>query len=296
MKLLSTVYQLNHLTDILAHADGVILGHASIGTRLTQSFSIQALTKAIQTVKKMNKEVFIQANRIFNDSELAVFRTVVSNLPLSSIDGIIIADLGAYGVLSHLGYADKVVYNPETLITNVYDFNYYATFGIKGVYVAKEITLEDIERIGTEKKQTLFMVGHGHLNMFYSKRQLIDTYATFQEIKDHHFHNSQHLRLIEETRPEENYPVLEDDAGTHVFRSQVFSCLDDLKTLEPIVDYLIIDTIFKDDAYAMKVLPMYQKENPDETIIVKIKQTYQESWDQGFLYKKTIYKTRGNHD
>ena len=45
----------------------------------------------------------------------------------------------------------------------------------------------------------MFMVGHGHLNMFYSKRQLIDTFMTYQE-SDNPFHNLQDLKIVEENR------------------------------------------------------------------------------------------------
>ncbi|MFA6800679.1 MAG: U32 family peptidase, partial [Acholeplasmataceae bacterium] len=181
----------------------------------------------------------------------------------------------------------KLIYNPETLMTNYYDFNFLVPTGIFGVFIAKEITLDDIKMIADKKQTKLFMVGHGHLNMFYSKRQLIKNYMDFIN-QENYLHNKQTIKLIEEKRKDEPYPILEDLAGTHVFRSQVFDSIDYLDVLSPIVDYLVIDTIFKDDDYAIEILKMYkhQKGLSKEELMKK----YDEIWDHGFFFKKTLYK------
>lgn len=291
MKIIATLYDSKHLEAILNVSDGIILGNDKVGTRLTHSFSLEEICQMIEITKNLKKEVFIQANQMFNDVQLDFFKTWISSLPLNTIDGVVVGDLGAFRVLSKLGYAEKAIYNPETLMTNIYDFNFLKDAGIKGVYVAKEITLEDIQMIASKKSYQLFMVGHGHLNMFYSKRQLIHNFMDYQD-KPHTFHNQQNLKIIEETRDHEAYPILEDDAGTHVFRSHVFASLDHLDTLKHIVDYMIIDTLFKDDQYALQVLPMYKNETKDEHAISSIQASYDETWDDGFFYKKTIYKAK----
>ncbi|PKK92856.1 MAG: hypothetical protein CVV61_07620 [Tenericutes bacterium HGW-Tenericutes-6] len=291
MKFLATIYDINSIKDILAYADGIILGHRSIGTRLTHSFEKDEIIEAISITKSLHKEVFIQANQLFMDDELLLFEAFIKELPLKDVKGIVVADLGAYRVLKKLGFVEKVIYNPETLLTNHYDFNFLKQDHILGVYVAKEITLRDLEEIGSKKAYHMFMVGHGHLNMFYSKRQLIKTYTEYID-KENLYHNTQNLKIIEETRDHEAYPILEDDAGTHVFRSKVFSSLDYQNELSSFVDYLVFDSIFKDDAYQKKVLALYRNQAHKETIIKDIQDAYQEAWDEGFFFKKTIYKSK----
>jgi putative protease len=163
---------------------------------------------------------------------------------------------------------------------------------ILGAYLAKEITLEDIAYIANQKKLKLFMVGHGHLNMFYSKRQLIDNFMHFNE-DENLYHNRQDMKIIEENRKDEAYPILEDRAGTHVFRSKVFSSLAYIDQLKNLIDYLVIDSIFKDDLYALKVSKLYQKQVATPSEIIEIQEAYKEIWDEGFFYKKTIYKQKG---
>lgn len=137
------------------------------------------------------------------------------------------------------------------------------------------------------------MVGHGHLNMFYSKRQLIENFMHYTE-SENLYHNRQDLKIVEENRKEDPYPILEDKAGTHVFRSQVLSSLTHLSELKEFIDYLVVDTLFKDDDYALSVLKMYKNENEDSELINKIRKDYHEIWDEGFYFKKTIYKHKGS--
>jgi putative protease len=286
MKILTTLYNIDHI-DLLNHADGFLIGNDAYGTRLTHSFSIDEIKEAIDKTHHLNKSLFLVANQMFDDAMVSSFKTWIKNFELDKITGIIVADVGSYYALQKEGLGDKVIYNPETLMTNYYDFNFLVPTGIFGVFIAKEITLEDIKIIANKKQTKLFMVGHGHLNMFYSKRQLINNYMDFIH-QENNLHNKQTLKIIEEKRSESPYPILEDQGGTHVFRSEVFDSLDYLDELKPYVDYLVIDSIFKDDQYAKEMIDMYK--GLPSLSKEEIQRKYDETWDHGFFFKKTIYK------
>jgi putative protease len=286
MKILTTLYDINHI-EKLSHADGYLIGNNEYATRLTHSFSIEEINQAIDQANNLDKDIFLLANQMFDDNMITSFKTWIKALHMEKLTGIIVADVGSYYALKKEGLGEKIIYNPETLMTNYYDFNFLVPTGIYGVFIAKEITLEDIKMIADKKQTKLFMVGHGHLNMFYSKRQLIDNYMHFIG-EENHLHNKQSLKIIEEKRSESPYPILEDKGGTHVFRSEVFDSLDYLNELEPYVDYLVIDTIFKDDAYAKEIIGLYKKQ--ENMSIEDIQKAYDETWDHGFFFKKTIYK------
>lgn len=292
MKLLTTLFDLNQMKNLSAYVDGFLIGNDQFGTRLTKSHPIQDMQIAIKNAKFLKKEIFLICNQMYTDDQLESFKSFISQFDLDLISGVIVSDIGAIQLLKRLGYVHKAIYNPETLLTNSYDVNFLVDEHIYGAYIAKEITLEDIKEIADTKKLKLFMVGHGHLNMFYSKRQLIDNFMHFNE-EENIYYNRQDLKIIEENRKEDPYPILEDQAGTHVFRSQVFSSLYHLEELSPIIDYLVIDSIFKDDMYAMTIAALYKERLIDEELIEDLKTSYQEVWDEGFLYKKTIYKNKG---
>lgn len=295
MKILTTIYELKNIEKLSAVADGFLVSFDQFGTRLTKSFSLDDLKKIIEVSNKLKKEVFLNANQIFTDEKLDLFKKFLKKLPINELSGIIVADLGAYQVLADLDLNSKIVYNPETLLTNSYDFNFLAKNKIKGAYVAKELTIKNILDIGRNKQYEMFMLAHGHLSMFYSKRQLINNYTRFNEI-DNNYHNKQDLKLVEKNRKDDPYPILEDNAGTHVFRSQVFNSFNYLRELRGVIDYFVVDSIFKDDNYALEVLSMYYCNKLDETVKENLQRNYNEIWDDGFFNTKTIYKQKGNEN
>lgn len=291
MKILITLYDIKNINSLSQFVDGFIIGNQMFAARLTHSFDVDEINNGIKLAKELDKEIFLQANQMLDDDLLDKLSLFLDQIHTNDLTGIIVTDIGSVMRLKAKGLSDKAIYNPETLLTNQYDFNFLKKEGILGAYIAKEITLTDVLEISKQKEIKLFMVGHGHLNMFYSKRQLIHNFMEYQHLKNT-FHNKQNLKLVEEQRTEQPYPILEDMAGTHVFRSEVFSSLDYLDTLNGHIDYLVIDTIFKDDLYAKKVSELYRYKSKDQKKIKDIKALYKENWDSGFFYKKTVYKTR----
>ncbi len=294
MKKLITIHALDAIEKLHPLTDGYIIGNKRFGARLTTSFDVNEINMAIKLAQSFNKDIFLIVNRIFDDQDCEEFKVWLSDIDVNGLTGIIVADVGAITVLNELGFVDKCVYHPETLLTNQYDTNIFASEGILGAFVAKEITLEEIRHIGFTRKLKLFMMGHGYLDMFYSKRQLIGTFTTKAQI-EHTFHDKKNLTLIEAKRDNEPYPILEDDAGTHVFRYNVFHSDQYLDVLKDAIDYLVIDTIFHDDEYAKDVLDYYL--NPTEEKMKAIQDAYHETWDEAFLHKPTMYKVKGvNND
>ena len=290
MHLIATLFKLNRLNDILNVADGLIIGHAQFGTRLTNAFELDEIIRISNQTKRQKKALFLMANQMMDDEQLQAFDAFIKSLPIDHFKGIVVADLGAVMVLKSLGLQHLAIYHPETLHTNMHDFNFLSRLSVFGAFVAKEIVLEDIITIAQNKKHNLFITGHGHLNMFYSKRHLIKNFTEYAKISKA-FENNQQLKIIESERDDSPYPILEDLAGTHVFRCEVLSSYDVLDQLKKHVDYMIIDAIFKDDDYTIDIIKLYQNKVKDHTLEIKrLQDKYKETWDDGFYNKKTVYK------
>lgn len=284
MKKLITIFNIEDIKNLHDKVDGFIFGNNNYGTRLASNFSIADIVVLLKEINLYQKEAFILANKMLFDSDLKPFQVFLESLPMHLVTGIIVGDIGAFNLLKKMGHQEKVIYNPETLLTNIYDFNMLSAENIYGAYVSKEITLADTIQIAKNKKIKMFLVGHGHLNMFYSKRKLLHNYETFYEL-DNDFQDNYKLTIKEETRLE-NYPILEDNSGTHVFRSYVKNSLNEIEELEKYIDYFVYDTIFKDSKYNEMILDVYNNKIDKKVIQEK----YNEKWDSGFYYTKTIYK------
>jgi len=288
MKFITTLHKYENLDSILEVADGIILGQAQFAKTLTNDF--KSLTNdIIHKVHHCQKEVFLLLNKIFTDKELKLVKDYLKGLPVDKITGFIGADIGLLSVMDELGLTDKFVYNPETLLTNDVDFNDLSSAHIKGAFVSKEITLEDILEIGQLKKYDLFYFGHGHMSMFYSKRQMLQTFKDYKN-EANNLHQDQNLRLSEAKRLDETYPILEDDAGTHVFRGHIFNSFKALDALSSVVDYFVVDSLFLDDNYATKIILMYREGIIDKTLI----ETYKQTLHDGFLFDESTIKGEKN--
>lgn len=289
MKKLVTLFDIQSIQSLSQYADGFIVGQDQVSTRITRSFSSDDIIKASLLAKSLGKSFYIMMNRMLHNKDAHHYETFINEVDSDAITGYMIGDIGIASILKSKGIESKAVYNPETLLANQYDVFYYKELNFDGVFLAKEITLEDIIEIGQNRPYHLYMYIHGYLNMFYSKRQLIEAYFENQGVKNL-YHNKRDLKVVEEKRPDFVYKALEDEAGTHIFREHVLCGLDYLDDLKNSVDYIVFDTIFHDDQYALDVLKYY--ETKDEAIKTHLMDTYQEPWDHGFLFKKTVYKPK----
>lgn len=287
MKILTTIHDIHNIEKLSQVADGFLIGQKSFAKHLTADFT-NNLNEVIVKINELNKEVYIQFNRMYTNEELIMIDSVLSSLDLNKITGFMSADIGLLPVFKKHGILEKFVYNPETLLTNYFDFNYLKQDGILGAFVSKEITAKDILTIGKHKEIKLFMFGHGHMSMFYSKRKILSLYTDYMK-KDRIYENRDDLRLKEPKRDNETYPVMQDDAGTYVFRGHVLSSLDHMNELREVVDYLVIDTLFQSDLYAYDVMKLY-KDGATLEEVTLIKEKYEEIWHEGFLTEKTLIK------
>lgn len=288
MKILTTLHGMKHISDLSQWADGFIISFKSYSKSVTYDFTNEII-ETLNLIKDNKREVFINFNKMYTDQEIIELSKFINTLPIKSIDGFIFADLGLLNMFKELNITEGLVYNPETLLTNPFDFNYLKEDGFYGGVVSRDITLDDIISIGKKKNMKLFYQGHGHTTMFYSKREIL---SSFNEVLDGKLilKDEKTLKLKEKNRRTELFPILEDDSGTHVYRGYVLATNNYINQLKEVVDYLMIDTIFKDDLYAKKVLPIYKENINSEIIKMELEAEYKEEWHDGLLFNKTTIK------
>ncbi len=285
MKYLVTLHNKDNLTNLL-HADGYIIGNSLFSVRLTNSFEPIEINEIIKFANDNKKDIFLSLNKMFYDEDFLKLDNFLNLINIKDLTGIIASDLGLVHFLIEKGLNNKIIWEGESLTTNQFDFNFLHEFNILGSFVAKEITIEDIIDIGKNKKHKLFLTGHGYFSMFYSKRKLISNFSEHYNLNLSCDNNKYHLEEL--ARVGEKYPILEDNDGTHVFRSRVTNSFNVLNELEEVVDYFVINSLFKDDLYTIKVLSLYQN-GYNKTILNDIKEKYNETWDDGFYTTKTVY-------
>src|SRR5690606_10395035 len=99
-------------------------------------------------------------------------------------------------------------------------------------------------------------------NIYHSKRKLVKHYLTHagRELEPVHQEDGKILFLIEKERPDERYPIIEDENGTYIMSSEDFCMLEILDELmEHRIDAFYIESILKSREYNETVVRMYRQ-------------------------------------
>lgn len=291
MKLAVTPLGITGIKDLSAcGADIFFIGNSSFGNRLVHSFSTLEITEANNLIKSLNKEIYIVMNLIVHNENLKSLKEFLDFIKELDVDGIIFGDLAVYQLAKKIDIENKLIYSPETLNTNFYDPIFWSKQGIKGLTISKEITLEDIKQISKDKKLEISLIGHGHLNMFHSRRPLIENFFKYTNKEYDEYIENRNLRVVEEIR-NESYPIFQDNHGTHIFRDKSLESYQEVNILSEYLDIFIIDGIFKDNKYLIKTLKHYKEllDGNSDMDAKSISKLYEGNHDSGFLYKKTVY-------
>ncbi len=291
LKLAVTPFNVSSIKQLSKHgADVFIIGNEEYANRLVHSFSMVEITDAVTEIKQEQKEVYISVNLILHNADIKPVSDFLDFIAKLDVDGIIFADLGIYIIAKKKGLESKLIYNPETLNTSSYDPIYWGKKNIKGLTISREITLEDIQEICEDSPIEISLIGHGHLNMFHSRRPLIENFFKYTKEEYETFINNRNLRIVEEIR-NEAYPIFQDNHGTHIFREKALESYKEMTILKKHLDVFFIDGIFKDTNYLLDTLKNYHAllEKDNLEFAEKLTKIYQKDHDSGFLYKKTVY-------
>ncbi len=289
MKLAVTPFGLNGIKELSSNGTDIFLiGNSSFGNRLVYSFSTLEITDANNLIKSLNKEIYIVMNMIVHNANLKSLKEFLDFIKKLDVNGIIFGDLAVYQLAKNIGIENKLIYSPETLNTNYYDPIFWRKQGIKGLTISKEITLEDVKQISKDKLIEISLIGHGHLNMFHSRRPLIENFFKYTNKEYEDYIENRNLKVVEEIR-NESYPIFQDNHGTHIFRDKSLESFKEVNILSDYLDVFIIDGIFKDNMYLNKTVKYYNDLLNNIGNAEDISKLYEGAHDSGFLYKKTVY-------
>ena len=291
MKLAVTPFDLVSIKELAqAGAEIFILGNDEHANRLVHSFSVEELTEAKDIISSLGKGMYLSMNGILHNENLEPYKEFLIFAKNLDVDGIIFGDLGGYMLAREVEIEGKLIYNPETLNTNHYDTEFWHRKGIKGLTVSKEISMKEMIEIAKQKKIEVSIIGHGHLNMFHSRRPLIENFFKYNSKEYKEYIDNKNLRVVEEIR-NESYPIYQDNHGTHIFREKAMESFKEILQLKDHIDVFIIDGIFKNTEYLIDVVSNYQSILNNESMnqATEISLNYNNDHDSGFLYKKTQY-------
>ena len=284
MKKLVTLSNINYLQKLKDNLiDGVIIGQPIFSNRFNSYFTNNEVNTIINKCEELNLEVYINVNDIIFEDNINDLKEYLLHIIELKINGIFYNDIAINYLASEYGFEDKLIYNPDTLMSNYYDINVYLDKGLKSVMISKEITLDEINNILSCCEKKLSMIIHGRLNMSYSKRHFIKNYYDYLN-KENNLNDNLNLSLIEATR-EYKMPILETNKGCSIYTDFTLESFDQINELNNNgLAYGIIDDIFMDQEELFDTINVYNNVLSKEVFLKKYKA---KNYNTGYYFKKT---------
>lgn len=248
---------------LLYGADAVYLGGKAFGLRaFGGNFTNEELQEAVDFAHKLGKKIYVTVNIFPHNSDIAKLPAYLTFLNEIKVDAILVADLGVFTLAKEYAPDVELHISTQANNTNWVAVNAWAELGASRVVLAREMSLEEIKEIREKCSVELEMFVHGAMCISYSGRCLMSNYLTGRDANRGSC--AQPCRwnyaLVEEKRPGQYFPVLEDERGTYIFNSKDMCLLPYLPdVIASGVDSLKIEGRMKSVHYAASVVKAYRE-------------------------------------
>ena len=243
-------------------ADAVFLGGKAFGLRaFGGNFTEAELKEGVEFAHHMKKKVYVTVNIYPHNSDLEKLPDYLRFLASIQVDAILVADLGVFNIARQVAPNLHIHISTQANNTNWASVQAWQAMGASRVVLARELSIHEIEEIREKCDVELEMFVHGAMCISYSGRCLMSNYFTGRDANRGSCAQSCRWKynLVEEKRPGEYFPVVEDERGTYIFNSKDMCLLPYIdKVIVSGVDSLKIEGRMKSVHYASSVVKAYR--------------------------------------
>lgn len=276
LEILSPVGDMERLYAALDFgADAVYLGGKMFGMRAASAnFDFETLQKAVCEVHRRGKRIYLTCNTLPHNYEIAQFEKFAKEAAEAGVDALIANDIGVFSLIKKYTPDMEIHVSTQAGIVNYVTANEFYNMGAKRVVLARELSLEEIAEIRskTPKDLEIEVFVHGAMCVSFSGRCLLSQYLINRDANRGEC--AQPCRwgyhLMEEKRPNEFYPVFEDEKGTYILNAKDLCMIDHIdKLAQAGVDSFKIEGRAKSSYYVSVVTNAYRmamdiyKQNPE---------------------------------
>ncbi len=262
-------------------ADAVYVGGELFSLRASAgNFSFEELETGIKYVKERGKKIFLALNIFPHNEDIEPLINYLHQIKTFGIDGFIVSDLGVFNLVKDIIPTSEIHISTQANVTNFETAKFWKSLGAKRVVLARELTINDIKYIKQNSDIDIETFIQGAMCISYSGRCLL---SNFMIERDANKGECAHpcrwkYSLIEEQRPEESYPIIEDDRGTYILNSRDLCLIEHIPTLiDAGIDSFKIEGRMKSVFYVGTVVRAY-REAIDRYYEKKENYVYDSSW------------------
>lgn len=268
IELLAPAGDMERLKMAIAYgADAVYLAGTTFGMRaFAGNFANDQLYEAVKLAKSHGVNVHVTINTMPRNNEICNLPAWLETLDDAGVTAVIVADMGAFRLAQkYAPHVEKHI-STQASISNYETARAWHDLGASRVILARECSMEEIREIRakTPKELEIEAFVHGAMCVSYSGRCLLSNYMTNDSKRD----SSRgacaqpcryHYTLMEEKRPGEYFPIMEDEKGSYILSSRDMCMIDHVKELMDVgLDSLKIEGRAKSAYYAALVTGAYR--------------------------------------
>ena len=204
-------------------ADAVYLAGKDFSLRnFSGNFTDRELIDAMALARKNNVKVYLACNIYSRNHEHKTLERFLSRVGKINPDAIIISDPGIILLAAQIIPHIDIHLSTQANTTNLNAVRFWHNFGVKRVNLARELSLKEIKEICDQSPIETETFIHGAMCVSYSGRCLL---SSFLSGRDSNRGLCSHpcrwkYRVVEELRPNEYHPLMEDGRGTYLFNSK----------------------------------------------------------------------------
>lgn len=228
------------------------------------NLSFDDAAEGLDLLHAKGKKGYVTLNIYPFSDEYDQIITTAGTLDEMGADALIVSDLGVLMALKKLGLKAALHISTQANTTSWQTVLAYKTLGVKRVNLARELSLEQIQRIQEKTRgqiETEVFI-NGAVCFSYSGRCAISDYlAGFRANRGECKHACRwKYALVEETRPGQYMPVFEDERGLYLFNSRELALFEFVPALkEAGVDAVKIEGRMKSIHYIATVVSFYRQ-------------------------------------
>ncbi len=215
-------------------ADAVYAGGEGFNLRMGASnLTMQDIKEATAWVHQRGKKIYITLNIYARNYHIRGLRPYLEKLAEIPVDAVIVSDPGVFLVVKEIAPHIPIHLSTQANTTNTQSVEFWLKQGVKRTVLARELTLGEIKEItgGLTGETEAFV--HGAMCMSYSGRCLLSGFMSNRHanLGDCSHSCRWHYTLKEENRPDESYPIVEDETGTFILSSKDLCMIEHIPEL-----------------------------------------------------------------
>lgn len=282
-------------------ADAVYLaGHNFSLRNLSDNFSRHELKSAVEFAHSKGVKVYIACNIYSRNEDQENIKKFFIELASINPDALIIADPGIVFLSKKIIPHIHIHLSTQANTTNYNAVQFWADAGIKRVNLARELSIEEIREISSCSSMETEAFIHGSMCISYSGRCLLSNFLTGRDSNRGLCTHPCRWKysVVEEQRPGEYHPIVEDERGTYIFNSKDLCMIGHIPELiNAGITSLKIEGRMKGIGYLASVVKTYRSAidsymRDPENFFVKpeweheLDQMYHRDYSTGFYFNR----------